>query len=443
MLSLLPTWKSDTFQTGPLREKILLKLLVFSEDLQGIFMLRTMPKSVVCTVLLTSVFVGLCGVNSMAEDHESTPGFIAGDERPDTIPPAVKWQDGWLVPYEEEIPGTDISFKMVPVPAGRFTLGSPGNESGRDESEGPQCEIDVAPFWMGACEVTWAEYKSFMRMLEVFAAMESAGVRLVTDNNEVDAVTAPSALYDPTTTYINGEEPEQPAVTMTQYAARQYTQWLSGLTGRFYRLPAEAEWEYACRAGSDTPFSCSAEDLTDYAWFSENADDTTHLVAEKKPNAWGLHDMHGNASEWVIDELVEGGYAAVAEQPSPVAVTNAIRWPVEVESRVIRGGAYYDEPAQCRSAARRGSEDEAWKDVDPNLPKSPFWYTEEPALGVGMRVVRPVHVPADADAKRRWWRVDNPDIEFDVDDRVSQGRGSRGLVDPTLPEEAKELGLTE
>jgi len=406
-------------------------------------MRRTMPKPLFHTVLITSTLVGLLGASSLAHGQEPSPGFVPGKERPDTEPPAVKWQDGWLVPYEETIPGTDITFKMVPVPAGSFTLGSPATEDGRDETEGPACEVEVAPFWMGACEVTWAEYKSFMRMLELFAAMESAGVRLVTEENQVDAVTAPSALYDPTTTYINGEEPQQPAVTMTQYAARQYTQWLSGLTGRFYRLPAEAEWEYACRAGTDTPFSCPAEELADYAWFSENADDTTHLVGQKKPNAWGLYDMHGNASEWVIDELGEDGYAAIAAKPAPVAVADAIRWPTEVESRVIRGGAYYDEAAQCRAAARRGSEDEAWKDVDPNLPKSPFWYTEEPALGIGMRLVRPVSTPADVDARRRWWQADNPDIEFDVDDRVSQGRGSRGLVDPALPKEAAELGLTE
>ena len=394
-------------------------------------------------VVVSLAIAGLFGTGSLASGHESTLGFVAGDDRPETDPPAVKWNDGWLVPYKETIPGTDISFKMVPVPAGTFTIGSPASEDGRDEAEGPQCEVEVAPFWMGAAEVTWDEYKSFMRMLELFAAMESSGVRQVTEENEIDAVTAPSALYDPTTTYINGEEPQQPAVTMTQYAARQYTQWLSGLTGRFYRLPAEAEWEYACRAGTDTPFSCPVEDLGEYAWFNDNADDTTHLVAQKKPNAWGLYDMHGNASEWVIDEVVDDGYAAIAEKPSPVAVADAICWPSKVEFRVVRGGAYYDEAAQCRAAARRGSEDEAWKDVDPNLPKSPFWYTEEPALGVGMRVVRPVQVPADAEDKRRWWQADNPDIEYDVDDRVSQGRGARGLVDPTLPKEAKELGLTD
>jgi len=110
---------------------------------------------------------------------------------------------------------------------------------------------------------------------------------------------------------------------------------------------------------------------------------------------------------------------------------------------VVRGGAYYDEPAQCRSAARRGSEDEAWKDVDPNLPKSPWWYTEEPALGVGMRLVRPVEAPAKKESRLRWWQADIESIEFDTADRLSQGRGAQGLVDPDLPAQAKELGLTD
>ena len=385
----------------------------------------------------------IIGSALIASAGEPCPGFVAGETRPETDPPAVQWEDGWLVPYEETIPGTDVTFRMVPVPGGTFQFGSPTDEEGRDGVEGPQCEVAVAPFWMSACEVTWSEYKAFMRMLELFTALESAGVKVVTEANEVDAVTAPSALYDPTTTFINGEEPDQPAVTMTQYAARQYTQWLSGLTGRFYRLPAEAEWEYACRAGTDTPFSCAAEALDDVAWFAENADDTTHPVGEKQPNAWGLYDMHGNASEWVIDELVEDGYADLQEKDGPVAVADTIRWPTDVESRVVRGGAYYDEPAQCRSAARRASEDEAWKDVDPNLPKSPFWYTEEPALGIGMRLVRPVSAPTTAEARRRWWQADNPDIVFDVDDRVSQGRGARGLVDPELPARAEEIGFED
>ncbi|HBU37891.1 MAG TPA: hypothetical protein DEB70_08805, partial [Planctomycetaceae bacterium] len=162
------------------------------------------------------------GVSFHIENHSQAaevaiPGFVPGDTQPDTDPPAVRYKDGWLVPYEETIPGSDVTFQMVPVPAGTFFLGSPADEVGRADVEGPQVEIAVPPFWMGACEVTWEEYKVFMSMLDLFTALESSGVRLVTEENEVDAVTAPSALYDPTTTFINGEEPQQPAVTMTQY----------------------------------------------------------------------------------------------------------------------------------------------------------------------------------------------------------------------------------
>ena len=405
---------------------------------------NNMTSKIVVAVLFGICFlgVGFHAANQSLAEEVAIPGFVPGDTQPDTNPPAVRYKDGWLVPYEETIPGSDVTFQMVPVPGGSFLLGSPGDEVGREDTEGPQVEVAVSPFWMGACEVTWEEYKVFMSMLDLFTALESSGVRLVTEENEVDAVTAPSALYDPTTTFINGEEPQQPAVTMTQYSARQYTKWLTGLTGRFYRLPAESEWEYACRAGTKSPFSFSDTDsFGDYAWFVDNSDDTTHPVGEKKSNPWGLFDMHGNVSEWVIDEMTEDGYANVAALPQPVTAEDSIRWPTDLESRVVRGGAYFDEPSQCRSAARRGSEDEAWKDVDPNLPKSPFWYTEEPALGIGMRLVRPVDIPSTTEEKSQWWKADVESIEFDVNDRVSQGRGARGIADESLPKEAKELGF--
>jgi hypothetical protein len=266
---------------------------------------------------------------------------------------------------------------------------------------------------------------------------------------EADAVTAPSNLYDPTMTFTNGEDPTQPAVTMTPFAARQYTKWLSGLTGRFYRLPAESEWEYACRAGSSAPWHSGADTaaLADVAWFADTSDETTHPVGTKQPNAWGLHDMHGNVAEWVIDELVAGGYARQAALPQPVAAADAITWPERLYPRVLRGGAYYDEPAACRSAARRGSrdadgtaDDPDWKDVDPNLPKSPWWYTEEPALGVGMRVVRPLAPPAAA-ARGRWWDADTESIREDVASRMAEGRGAHAVVDPQFPADVKAAGL--
>ena len=132
-----------------------------------------------------------------------------------------------------------------------------------------------------------------------------------------------------------------------------------------------------------------------------------------------------------------------------MSVADSITWPQKLYPRLLRGGAYYDEAAQCRSAARRGSRDAGgtrenpdWKDVDPNLPKSPWWYTEEPALGVGMRVVRPLAEPELA-VRRRWWEADIESIKADTADRVQQGRGALGIVDPKLPADLKAEGITE
>ena len=385
---------------------------------------------------------------------DSAPGIVAGDERPAVDGPVVRIPGGWMVPYDETIPGLGgdpVTFRMIPVPGGTFRMGSNADEAGRSEDEGPAFDVTVEPRWMGRCEVTWAEYKIFMAAAELFTQMQSAGVRPVTPDNEADAVTAPSVLYDPSTTFTNGEDDDLPAVTMTQFAARQYTKWLTGLTGRFHRLPSEAEWEHACRAGTTGAWSSGddAATLDEAAWFADNADDTTHAVGGKEPNGFGLHDMHGNVAEWVVDEFVAGGYARPAALPQPVAAAAAIQWPERLYPRVLRGGAYYDEAAQCRSAARRGSRDAGgtaddpdWKDVDPNLPKSPWWYTEDPALGVGMRLVRPLAEPDPAD-RSRWWDADVESIREDVRSRIDGGRGALGIVDPRLPGDLQAAGLVE
>ncbi len=383
-----------------------------------------------------------CRGTVVADDNH--PGIILGDAKPAGDGPAVRLEGAWMVPYEETIPGTDVTFQMIPVPGGTFRMGSPADEADRSADEGPAFEVKVEPFWIGRCEVTWAEYRTYMAACDLFKALEAANMRPVNATNEADAVTAPSNLYDPSTTFTNGEDPELPAVTMTQFAARQYTKWVSRLTNRFYRLPTESEWEYACRAGSRTPWSSGddPDSLDEVAWFADNADETTHPVGGKQPNAWGLHDMHGNVAEWVLDQLADDGYAKQAALPQPVAAAAAIVWPTKLSPRIVRGGAYYDEADRLRSAARRGSEDVAWKDVDPNLPKSPWWYTEEPALGVGMRLVRPSVTPP-IDQQTRWWNADVESIRADAADRLQQGRGARGIVDPGLPAEAKQAGIGE
>jgi formylglycine-generating enzyme len=141
----------------------------------------------------------------------------------------VKTGEGFMVAYTATIPGTDVEFEMVPIAGDKFKMGSPDTEKGHKPAEGPQFEAQIEPFWMGKFELTWAEYKEFMKVTDVFKGFEGMkpAVRPVTKDNEADAVTSPSNLYDPTFTFRNGQKPRLPAVTMSQFAAKQYTKWLS------------------------------------------------------------------------------------------------------------------------------------------------------------------------------------------------------------------------
>jgi len=352
---------------------------------------------------------------------------------------AIKTDQGYMTEYKVTIPGTSVTFEMVPIPGGKFKMGSPDSEEGREETEGPQFEVEVAPFWMSKYELTWAEYRLYLALYGIFKEFDSRGERKVTAGNEIDAITAPTELYDPSFTYEHGEAPDLPAVTMTQYAARQYTKWMSGITGSFYRLPTEAEWEYACRAGTQTAFSFGddADQLGDYAWFFENSDSKTHRVGQKKPNPWGLYDMHGNVAEWTLDQILDDGYEQFAGKT--LKSEDALVWPTKLVPRAIRGGHWDDDAEACRSAARLASQEREWKTEDPNLPLSPWWFTSDPTRGIGFRIVRPLAEPATRKAKERFWAIDDEDTRDGVDNRMSEGRGVRGLVDRDLPEAIKKL----
>jgi formylglycine-generating enzyme required for sulfatase activity len=342
----------------------------------------------------------------------------------------VETPQGYMVPYKTKIPGTDVEYEMVPIAGGKFKLGSPAGEKERSNDEGPQREIEIAPFWIGKYEVTWAEYKQYMAMHNLFKEMSSAGIRSLPKADVVDIVTAPSNLYDPTFTFSKGSDPRQPAISMSQYAAKQYTKWLSGISGQFLRLPTEAEWEYACRAGTTTAYSWGDDpaQAEQHAWSFDNAGEVTHKVGEKKPNPWGLYDMHGNVAEWVLDEYTPQYVLA----DKPAKALEAIAWPTKLYPRVVRGGSYDDSAARLRSAARKKSDDDDWRDKDPNFPQSPWWFTSGYGLCVGMRIVRPLDAPP-ADDREKFWRADLQQIVDDVNRRVDEeGRGARGTSDPAL-----------
>jgi formylglycine-generating enzyme required for sulfatase activity len=352
--------------------------------------------------------------------------------------PFVETKQGFMVPYKAKIPSTEVEYEMIPIPGGKLKLGSPAGEKERKDDEGPQVEVEIAPFWMGKYEVTWSEYKSYMAMHNLLKEMSAAKIRPTPKAEVADVVTAPSNLYDPTFTFSKGSEPRQPAISMSQYAAKQYTKWLSGIADRFYRLPTEAEWEYACRAGTTTTYSFGDDpaQLGDHAWTFENASEVTHKVGEKKPNPWGLYDMHGNVAEWVLDGYADHYSDAKGKV---LSVTEALVAPAKLYPRVVRGGSYDDKPAACRSAARKKSQDDEWREQDPNFPQSPWWFTSNYGLCVGMRLVRPLEAPP-RDQQDKFWKPDIPQILEDVNRRIDEeGRGARGVSDPSLLQDLEKF----
>ena len=360
---------------------------------------------------------------------------------------AIKVEQGYMVPYTTKIPGTDVEFTMVPIPAGKFMLGSPDAEKDRKDDEGPQVEVKLEPFWMGKYEVTWGEYGHYMELVDHFKEFEDRGLRVVTDENKVDAITAPSALYDPSFTFEAGglEDTTQAAGTMTQYAAKQYTKWLSKLSGDYYRLPFESEWEYACRAGTKTAFyfGDDPDELENHGWYASNSDEVRHECGEFPANPWGLYDMYGNVAEWVLDEYSEEGYTHLKDKENITGATS-YRPPTKVFPRVLRGGSFATEyEYECRSASRLPSTRE-WKDEDPNFPKSPWWYAtmQEPLIGLssGFRIVRPLKAPESKEAKEKYWEADVEKIVNDARNRIFEnGRGAEGVVDQDLPKAISDL----
>jgi len=280
----------------------------------------------------------------------------------------------WAEPpqrYTETIKGTSLRFDLVLIPGGKFVMGSPLTEKGRRKDEGPAHEVEIAPFYLCTTETK----------LDLFIYYYEDTVTPDNDGNgkEVDAVTGPTPVYGDLTMGWGLEG--RPAIAMTWFNAMYFCKWLSKKTGRKYRLPTEAEWEYACRAGTKTAyfFGDDPSKLAEYAWFEQNGEEMTHPVAQKKPNPWGLYDMLGNVREWVFDFYSPNDYAH-APRRNP-------RGPKTGKVHVARGGAWDSPPEQLRSAAREFQQD-WWRAYDTQWPKSKWWL---PEIGfIGVRVARSV-----------------------------------------------------
>lgn len=378
------------------------------------------------------------GSSASADAVATLPQGIATEEPAEGV--SVALEDGtFMVPYTQKIPGTDIEFEMIPVPGGEYTMGTSEDADEFVEDESPTVKVKVKPMWVARTEARWDMYKEYMRMYSVFKEFEARGIREVNDDNQADAVTAPTELYDPSFTFEYGDRPEQPAVTMTQYAAQQFTKWLSRISGVQYRLPTEAEWEYAARGGTTTAYSWgdNPDDIEDYAWYFDNSLDGPGEVGTKKPNPFGLFDMHGNAAEWTVNEYTEDGYQWMVDQELTDA-TAASKFPVNPYPCVARGGSWEMDPPELRSAARLASNDEDWKEEDPNFPRSPWWFTSDPSRGVGFRLFRSLEdLPEETIVQ--FWEPLPEETKMDVESRVMEGRSGYGLVDEELPVEAAKL----
>ena len=216
--------------------------------------------------------------------------------------------------------GTSVSMKLALIPAGTFMMGSPKTETGRDDDEGPQRQVTLTrPFHMGTTEVTQAQWQAVM------------------GTQPWDGRKCARAGADNAASYINWND------------ATAFCKALSTKTGRTVRLPTEAEWECACRAGSTAAFSFGddASTLGDRAWYGGNAHDKdekyAHPAGAKKPNAWRLHDMHGNVYEWCAEWYADSYAKADTRDP---------KGPATGKVRVLRGGSWLNVPRNCRAAAR-------------------------------------------------------------------------------------------
>ena len=330
--------------------------------------------------------------------NKSSLTFI---KNPVPLADSVAATEAEMKPYSEKIPGTDQTFKMIPIKGGTFKMGSPASEKKRKADEGPQIEVEVQPFWMEEHETTWKEFEQFA--LKYLRTNRKTTDGLTDNERTADAMAAPTGAWDINAiSHDNAGKPGYPASGMSIYCAQAYCKWLTALTGRYYRLPTEAEWEYACRAGSTTAYSFGDDDgdLEEYAWWQLNSEGKSQKVKTRKPNAWGLFDMHGNVSEWVLEHYAKDTYA----QRKPGTFAAPVKSPVtqvgsgQKDNHVARGGNCEDDEPDALRSARRLESTEKWREHDPQYPKSIWWMTDAPF--VGFRVIRPLNPPkTEAEAK--------------------------------------------
>jgi formylglycine-generating enzyme len=298
--------------------------------------------------------------------------------------------------FTEQIPNSSVSFRMVAVPGGKFKMGSPENEPFRRKDEGPVREVEVSQFFMAEVEVTWDEYLAF------YAQTAGEGRSSDTEGSRKNALKT-DAISGATPPYGQPDQGwgmgSRPAISFSYHAAETYCKWLSKVTGKNYRLPTEAEWEYACRGGTETPYFFAGDPkkfeksglraklsrndtavINTYVIYKGNSPSKTQTPDRVKANPFGLKNMLGNVAEFCSD-----WYRSDILSQYPAGTVVDPKGPETGMEHVIRGGTFMDNADRVRSAARDYTRTSDWLRTDPQMPKSIWWYSD--CYYVGFRVV--------------------------------------------------------
>lgn len=299
--------------------------------------------------------------------------------------------------FTENIPKSSISFNMVAIPGGIFKMGSPVDEPFRKDDEGPVREVEISSFFMAEVEVSWNEYLAFYAQTSTSERTADIKRIPVSQVSEVDAISGATPPYgQPDQNWGMGQ---RPAITMSFHAAETYCKWLSFVSGKTYRLPTEAEWEYACKAGTTTPYffpgdpkkyeksglkaKLSKNDTTiinTYIIYSGNSPTKTQPPDMVRSNPFGLKNMSGNVAEFCSDWYQPDSFSQNSNE-----IIKDPKGPESGTEHVTRGGSFLDLAGSVRSATRNYTRQEQWLRTDPQMPKSIWWYSD--CFNVGFRVV--------------------------------------------------------
>lgn len=344
--------------------------------------------------------VGHYDPNLVHEKMQGIPGMASSNKNQEIYTEATPVTT--FETFIEKIPETSVSFKMVAVPGGTFEMGSPESEPFRKEDEGPVRKVTISPFFMGELEVTWDMYWAFYG--ETMSEGRIAPETVYKNNSDpnVDAISGPTPPFGFPDQGWGGID--RPAITMTHYAAETFCQWLSKKTGKHYRLPTEAEWEYAARGGTQTPyffegdpkkfsdngfwrkfFKADTAMINRYVIYVKNSDNKSQEPTRVAPNPFGLKNMLGNVMEYCSDWYAPDAYAQ-----TPVEVTDP-KGPQSGTEHVVRGNDFTSDASDVRSASRGATKHDAWLKTDPQQPKSIWWYSD--TKSIGFRVVCDMPTP--------------------------------------------------